>query len=144
MAGYEMIFQLDAAADRQTVLDALTTERGIKGWWTDSATVPQQVGGTLEMTFPGMPMPFDFTLTKANHERVEWVSKSFPPPWAGTRVLWRLEDNPEGPGTRIHMRHVDWAPGNPMLGIVTVGWGQIFANLKGYIETGKPQPFFVN
>jgi hypothetical protein len=39
---------------------------------------------------------------------------------------------------------VDWTPDNPMIGMVTVGWGQILANLKGYVETGTPQPFFTN
>jgi uncharacterized protein YndB with AHSA1/START domain len=144
MAGYEMIFMVDTHADRRTVVDALTTEAGIKGWWTDTATVPQQVGSTLEMTFPGMPMPFDFELAAAGDGRIEWVSKTFPPPWVGTRVVWQLEDNPEHPGTRINMRHVDWTPDNPMIGMVTVGWGQILANLKGYVETGTPQPFFTN
>jgi uncharacterized protein YndB with AHSA1/START domain len=145
VAGYEMVFQLDVAADRRTVHDALTTEAGINGWWTDRAVVPTTVGSTLEVTFPGMPMPFDLELVASDADRVEWLSKAFPPPWAGTRMVWRLEDNPEAHGgTRIHMRHVDWTPDNPMLGIVTVGWGQIFANLKAYVESGKPQPFFTN
>jgi uncharacterized protein YndB with AHSA1/START domain len=144
MAGYDMVFQVDVAADRDTVRDALTTEKGINGWWTDKAKVPTGVGGTLEATFPGMPQPFDLELVAADNGRVEWLSRSFPPPWAGTRVIWEFRDNPEQPGTRVVMRHVDWAPDSPMLGIVTVGWGQIFANLKGYVESGKPQPFFVN
>ncbi|HXA29090.1 MAG TPA: SRPBCC domain-containing protein [Candidatus Angelobacter sp.] len=144
MAGFEMVFMVDVNADRAKVRDALTTEQGINGWWTDRASVPSAVGSTLEFTFPGMPRPFDFTLAESSADRVEWVSKGFPPPWAGTRVVWTLEDNPEGPGTRIHMRHVDWTPDNPILGMVTVGWGQMFANLKGYVETGRPQPFFVN
>ena len=63
---------------------------------------------------------------------------------AGYDMIFQLDVAPEGPGTRVVMRHVDWTPDNPILGIVTVGWGQIFANLKGYVETGKPQPFFVN
>jgi hypothetical protein len=89
-----------------------------------------------------MPRPFDFELAESDRDRIAWVSKGFPPPWAGTRVVWMLGDNPEGPGTRIDMRHSGWEPDNPMLGIVTVGWGQILGHLKGYLESGTPQPFF--
>ena len=144
MAGYEMIFQVDATADRDAVVEALTTEAGINGWWTNRAAVPSRVGEVLELTFPGMPLPFDLELTASSADRVEWKGRSFPPPWAGTRVIWSLADNPEGPGTRIVMRHTDWKPDDPILGVVTVGWGQILGHLKGYVESGNPQPFFVN
>ena len=141
---HTMIFQVDVDAKRSAAVDALTTEDGIKGWWTDQAKVPTKIGSTLEMTFPGMPMPFDLELVESNDDRVEWLSKSFPPPWAGTRMTWELTDNPDADGTRIVLRHSGWTEGNPMVGMVTVGWGQIFANLKSYVETGKPDPFFRN
>jgi uncharacterized protein YndB with AHSA1/START domain len=141
---YTMIFQVDADAKRPDAVKALTTKAGINGWWTDTAKVPSRVGGTLELTFPGMPMPFDFELVDRGDDRVEWLSKSFPPPWAGTRMTWELSDNPEGPGTRIVLRHSGWTEDNPMVGIVTVGWGQMFANLRRYVESGTPDPFFRN
>jgi hypothetical protein len=144
MAEYQMIFQVDANADRDTVVKALSTQAGINGWWTDRATVPETVGQTLELTFPGMPMPFDLELTERSDDRIEWLSKSFPPPWAGTRVVWQLSSDPDGAGTRIDMRHTGWEQDSPIIGIVTVGWGQILANLKGFVESGSPQPFFKN
>ena len=42
------------------------------------------------------------------------------------------------------MRHTGWEQDDPMIGIVTVGWGQILGRLKGYLETRVPQPFFTN
>jgi uncharacterized protein YndB with AHSA1/START domain len=144
MGDHQMIFRIDVDAPRDRALEALTTESGINGWWTDRATVPSNVGATLELTFPGMPQPFDLELTGRSDTRVAWRSRSFPPPWAGTEVVWELADNPEGPGTRIDMRHTGWQPGNPIIGIVTVGWGQILGHLKGYLESGTPQPFFKN
>jgi uncharacterized protein YndB with AHSA1/START domain len=144
LGDYEMIFQVDTSAAREGVVAALTTEAGINGWWTDRARVPIEVGATLEFTFPGMPQPFEMELAERSDSRVGWVSKTFPPPWAGTRVIWSLGDNPDGPGTRIDMRHAGWEPGNPVIGMVTVGWGQILGHLKGYLEGGKPQPFFKN
>jgi uncharacterized protein YndB with AHSA1/START domain len=139
-----MVFQVDADAKPRDAVKALTTKDGITGWWTDLAKVPTKIGGTLELTFPGMPMPFDLELVDRSDERVEWLSKSFPPPWAGTRMVWEISENPDGSGTRLVMQHTGWTDDNPMIGIVTVGWGQIFANLKRYLETGSPDPFFNN
>jgi uncharacterized protein YndB with AHSA1/START domain len=141
---YDMIFQVDVNAPRADALAALTTEAGINGWWTDRAKVPSSIGDTLDFSFPGMPQPFDMELMERDDAHVVWRSKTFPPPWAGTRVVWSLSDNPEGAGTRIDMRHTGWEEGSPMIGIVTVGWGQILGHLKGYLETREPQPFFTN
>jgi uncharacterized protein YndB with AHSA1/START domain len=141
---HSMVFQVDVAAKRSAAVKALTTKSGINGWWTDVAKVPFTIGGTIELTFPGMPRAFDFELVDRSDDRVEWLSKSFPPPWAGTRMTWRISDNPDGPGTRIVLRHDGWTDDNPAIGIVTVGWGQMFANLKRYVESGTPDPFFHN
>src|SRR5215469_11473473 len=117
MGDYDMIFRVDVDAPREAVVTALTTESGIKGWWTDRASVPQHVGDTLEFTFPGMPLPFDMELVESTDARVVWRSRTFPPPWVGTRVAWRLGDNPDGPGTRVDMRHGGWEADNDVIGI---------------------------
>jgi uncharacterized protein YndB with AHSA1/START domain len=140
---HEMIFQLDVSAPRAKVVKAITTQKGINGWWTDTARVPTTVGATMEFSFPGMPQPFDLKLARKADDRIEWEAGSFPPPWAGTRVIWELSDRAEAPGTTVVMRHTGWKLPNPAVGVVTVGWGQIFANLRDYLETGEPSPFFV-
>lgn len=140
----DVVFQFDVDADSGRVVDALTTEAGIEGWWTDRATVPTSVGGVLHLTFPGAPMPFELELTESSDRRVVWATKGFPPSWAGTRMLWELAANPEGPGTRIGFGHVDWDSDNPTVGTAAYTWGQLMVRLKQYVETGRPEPFFVN
>lgn len=144
MSSHEMIFQLDVSAPRAKVVEAITTQQGINGWWTDTAKVPAAVGSTMEFTFPGMPQAFDMRLAGKDDDHVEWEAGSFPPPWAGTRVIWELSDRLGEPGTSIVMRHAGWNLPNPAVGAVTVGWGQIFAKLRDYLETGEPSPFFIN
>lgn len=139
-----MIFRVDVDAPQEAALAALTTEQGIKGWWTDRATVPGELGSTLLFSFPGMPQPFDMHLRDRSDRRVAWQAGEFPPPWAGTEVVWELGANPDGPGTRIDMRHGGWERDNPQIGYVTVGWGQILGHLKRYLESGTPQPYFTN
>jgi uncharacterized protein YndB with AHSA1/START domain len=143
MAAHDIVFQMDLDADRDRVVSALTTEAGINGWWTDRALVPASVGGVLELTFPGVPLPFRLELMERGDRRIAWATRDFPPPWAGTSVDWELTDR-DGPGTRIDFSHRNWDRANPTIGTVTFGWGQILVRLKAYAETGQAQPFFVN
>ena len=144
MGAHFMRYQVDAAAGLDTVRDALVTQRGIEGWWTDTASVPENVGGRLALTFPNMPQPFDLELAEASGERIVWRAGSFPPFWDGTSVRWELSDNPERDGTRIVMTHTGWDPSNPIVGMVTQGWGEILTHLRAYVQSGNPDPYFAN
>jgi uncharacterized protein YndB with AHSA1/START domain len=144
MGDHFMCYQLDVGADRDTVHQALTTETGVNGWWTDRAVVPAAVGDRLELTFPDVPQPFELELAESSDDRVEWRAGSFPPWWEGTVVRWELADNPDGDGTRIVMTHAGFDPDNPVVGIVTMGWGEILGRLRGFAEEGRPQPYFNN
>jgi Activator of Hsp90 ATPase homolog 1-like protein len=144
MGDHFMRYQVDTGADRGTVRDALVTKPGIEGWWTDTASVPEHVGGRLALTFPNMPQPFDLELAEASGERIVWLAGSFPPFWQGTSVHWELADNPDRDGTRIVMTHTGWDPHNPVVGMVTQGWGEILTHLRAYLQSGNPDPYFAN
>ena len=144
MPAQDVVFQFDIGADRDRVVAALTSEAGIKGWWTDTATVPTAVGETLNLTFPGAPLPFELQLSESGPERIVWTVGGFPPPWAGTRVVWELADSPDADGVRVGFGHRDWRPDDPMIGQVAYTWGQLMVRLKDYVESGTPQPLFVN
>ena len=96
----DIVMQVDIAADRGKVRDALTTQAGITGWWTDQAEVPLGTGQLLKPSFKEAPMPFDLRVDEANDRRVVWRTQSFPPNWVGTEVRFELSDNPDGAGTR--------------------------------------------
>ena len=139
MGDYHILMQFDINADRDQVHRALTTQDGIASWWSSRSKL---AGDRLEVSFPDRPEPFDFTVTRADADRVEWVNGSMPPWWAGTTVRWDLSANPEGPGTRLLFSHRDYEPDNPVIPIVTPAWAFIVQRLKGYAETGQRQPFF--
>ena len=83
-------------------------------------------------------------LASSSVDRVEWWAGSFPHWCQGTAVRWELGDNPDGDGTRVVMTHAGFDPDNPVVGIVTMGWGEILAHLRGFAEDGRPQPYFTN
>ena len=142
MGSHFMRYQLDIGADPVTVRRALTTESGVNGWWTDRAEVPESVGESLELSFPEVPQPFELELVESTPERIVWRAGAFPPWWQGTTVQWELADNPDGDGTRVVMTHAGFEPDNPTVGIVTMGWGEMLARLRGFAEQGRAQPYF--
>jgi uncharacterized protein YndB with AHSA1/START domain len=138
----EIITQFDVAASKATVWDALKTEKGVRGWWTTRAEVPEGVGNVLKLHFPDAPMSWDLRVDEAaEHERLRWHCVAGPPPWVDTDILFRLDDAPDG-GTRVVFDHVGWKDAEEMVRIVTFGWVEMFLRLKGYAETGRPQPYF--
>jgi uncharacterized protein YndB with AHSA1/START domain len=140
---FEILMQVDVSADRAAVWEALTTEQGITGWWTTRAEVPSGVGGVLRLHFPDAPMTWDLRVDRARPpEELVWHCVGGPPQWVGTEVSFGLTPATEGQGTTIRFDHVGWRETDQMFRVVTFGWGQMLARLKGFADTGKPAPYF--
>jgi hypothetical protein len=139
MGDYAIRMQFDLDADQETVGRALRTQDGIRSWWSTRTDGPD--GGELRVRFPDRPEPFQFRVDD-RADGVEWVTGAFPPWWAGTTITWTVGPNPDASGTRLQFTHGGYDPDNPVIPIVTPAWAQIILRLKGYAETGRPQPFF--
>lgn len=140
MGDYAILMQFDVNADRETVHRAVSTQEGIRSWWSVKSDGPTD--GELRVSFPDVPQPFEFSVSRDDSDSIEWITGGFPPWWAGTSIRWDLTDNPDGAGTRLDFSHGGYAPDNPVIPIVTPAWAQIILRLKGYAETGQRQPFF--
>ena len=138
MGDYHVLMQFDIDADGDMVKRALTTEDGIRAWWTTHAELSDS---SLRTGFPDTPQPFEFAVRNGS-DRVEWVTGGFPPWWANTTIRFDVAPNPDGPGTRLQFSHRDYEPDNPVIPIITPAWAQILLRLKAYAETGQRQPFF--
>ena len=138
MGDYHVLMQFDVDAEPDVVRRALDTEEGIRSWWSKRTDLG---GDGLHVSFPDQPRPFEFEV-RDDDGRLDWVTGGFPPWWAGTTIRWVVEPNPEKPGTRLQFSHRDYDPDNPVIPIITPAWALIIQRLKGYAETGEPQPFF--
>jgi len=139
----EAVFLVDIDADRHSIKQALSTESGIKSWWTTRANVPANVGEVMTVGFSEAPAPFQLRVDEASDERVRWTSVGdFPPHWVGTEVVFNLMKNPDKVGTRLLFEHKGFATADPMLGHTAFTWANLMHTLKNYSETGTPSPFF--
>jgi hypothetical protein len=147
MGDYAIRMQFDLDADGAVVRRAIETEEGIRAWWSSHS----ELGGEaperkLRVSFPDQPQPFEFAVRPAG-DGVDWVTGANPPWWAGTTVSLRVGPNPDPAATpptrtRLQFAHGGYDPDNPVIPIVTPAWALILMRLKGYVETGEPQPFF--
>jgi len=135
----DVLFRFAVDADPETVLEALKTTDGIKGFWTSRAEVPEEVGSMLTLEFAQAPLPFDLRLEQSDGQTVAWRTESFPPHWIGTNVRWDVESR-DG-GSTVSFRHAGFTD-EEEAGRVAYTWGQIMTRLKQYAETGRADPVF--
>jgi len=94
------VFELEVDAPATQIAEALTTEPGIAGWWTDDERLAGSAGATITLGFTIAPRPFQLRVDKADEQHVVWTSVGeFPPHWAGTQVAWTLQ--PAGQQVRL-------------------------------------------
>ena len=79
----DVLFRFDVDAAPKTVLEAVKTSEGVKGFWTSRADVPAEVGGTLKPEFAIAPLHFTPRLEQAGEPTVVGPPQPFPPPWVG-------------------------------------------------------------
>ncbi|MBT2511750.1 hypothetical protein J7I98_39495, partial [Streptomyces sp. ISL-98] len=87
------------------VLEALNTEDGLTGWWTDDVNRKDEV---LYVNFPGVPKPFQLRRDQADENRVAWKNvgskAGFVARFLGRRLACTYAITEYEPGRRMVMR----------------------------------------
>ena len=136
-----IVFELGIDAPAKQVADALRTQDGIAGWWTDDVALTGGVGATMTLGFPVAPLPFRLRVDDASDRRVAWTSVGdFPPHWVGTEVIWTLTT--AGESVMVHFAHDGWANDDGPFASSALTWGRLMDSLKQFVETGAPAPLF--
>ena len=140
----DMVHEVEIAAEPATVFKAITTREGEAGFWTTANTTTPKVGSEAQFRFKEAPVPLRMRIDALDaNKRVKWTCLGEFPGWKDTTVTWTLTPGTDGKGTKLEFRHGDLASYPPAaVGSVNYTWGQVVARLKGYTETGKPQPLF--
>jgi uncharacterized protein YndB with AHSA1/START domain len=140
--------KLEIGAPASTVYEALTTQQGLRGWWTADCDAGTGVGAQATFRFDGTfkVMRIERLLPDAE---VCWkcVEAHIDAPglltrtdeWTGTSIVFRLV--PRSPSeTLLEFEHIGLVPQVECYEICTRGWQQFLASLKSYAETGKGAP----
>ena len=140
---------VEIAAPAATVFEAITTEKGLKGWWTTTCEVGMGIGSRATFRFG---KTYNVMLTEVlvpnrevvwkcleqHHDATELHRKD---EWAGTRVKFKLESHSPS-STVVHFEHEGLTPQLECYRICEDGWGHFLkTSLKKLVETGKGEPY---
>lgn len=145
------IKQLCIDASPRELYEALTTQKGLEGWFTKKAEIYPQTGGIATFHF-GSKNYFVMKITKLQPEQeviwkcVEQYSKVLgtnkTDEWVGTSVRFEITEN-EDKSTKLTFIHNGLTPRLHSFRKSQKEWNYYLISLKNYLETGKGRPFFV-
>jgi uncharacterized protein YndB with AHSA1/START domain len=134
---------IDAAPE--AVYDALATQDGLAGNWTDQLEVPEAAGEIARFGFgPDWAMTLEVRIEALEPGRhVEWVPVGGFPGWIGTSISWDLEPAEDG-GTIVHFSHRGWpdAAADGEMAMCGYTWAMIIDRLAAQVERGQRAPYF--
>jgi uncharacterized protein YndB with AHSA1/START domain len=135
---YQKILDIEAAAD--IVFDAVTTTRGLSGWWTPT-TGDGETGGELRFSFdPPEPLLVRVDETR-RPDLVSWtiIACDFLPDWVGSRPVFALSSS-GADRCRLDFRHVGLTDELECIEMCSEGWDFHLLSLRDYAETGVGSP----
>ena len=135
----EILHELVIHASPEKVYDALTTEKGLAGWWTTDVSAKPVSGSVAEFGFNKHQFVIRMRIDQLEPPaQVKWSCLGDHPEWKGTTVTFRLKKDGDQTGVRLH--HTGWKTADGILGMCRDGWANHLASLKALLETGEGAP----
>jgi len=143
-AAIALAVSVNAPAGRIT--GALSTKQGPAWFWTTDSRAEPRTGPVARFGFGGPQLQMRTGQLNPGR-RIAWTCRNdvpMPPGHrTGTTVTWDLTRSGNG-GVNVLLQHGNWpAPiTQAELAATAYTWALILTALKGYAETGTPQPVF--
>lgn len=121
------------------VYEALTTKKGIQGWWTPDTVIEPEIGSVSEFIF-GERYHNKMKITDLQpYKRITWLCLEGDREWIGTDFVFDLEEK-QGK-TLLRFGQNNWKEQTDFYAHCNFQWGQYMISLKNYCETGIGKPF---
>jgi uncharacterized protein YndB with AHSA1/START domain len=136
--------QIQINAGAKTIYDALTTKKGIEGWWSLNCEINCKPGQESVMTFVKddrtVVMHF-ITKEVIENKKLVWLcNDNGNPVWINSTLSFEITDGQNGKTlTFIHSGFDKQFKGHPAYQMTVDGWNFFMKSLISYCETGKGQ-----
>jgi uncharacterized protein YndB with AHSA1/START domain len=138
-------FRKTVEASPDDVYEALATQAGLAGNWTDQLEVAEEPGGVARFGFgPDWAKTLEVRIDALEPgRRVEWTPVGGFPGWVGTSIAWELEPADDG-GTVVHFRHGGWPEqaADGEMAMCGYTWAMIIERLAAQVAGGERAPYF--
>jgi hypothetical protein len=139
----DVLLGIEIHAAATTIVDALTTRRGLSSFWTSDAIAEPAIGSEARFGFQGAPVPLRMRVDRIGSSEVAWTCLGDFPLWENTAVTWSLSPEEEHGGTRVLFRHVRFPDEQPEWDFASIAytWAGVLGRLKVLAETGTAEPY---
>lgn len=121
------------------VYAALSTDKGLQGWWTADSKTDKKAGGKAEFGFDKRGMVFRMTIDQLKpNATVVWSCHGDHPEWSGTKLTWNI--SAQDGMTMLRFTHGDWKAVTDFFAICNSTWGELMYRLKDHVEGKNPGP----
>lgn len=126
-------------APAEKVYEALTTQKGLAGWWTPETKAKPEPGTIARFDFGPDYFKEMEILELRPYSHVKWLCLKAQEEWIGTTLSFVLE--PHARGTVLNFRHDGWKEYTPEFSACSFAWALFFRSLRSLCETGKGFPY---
>jgi uncharacterized protein YndB with AHSA1/START domain len=129
------------AAPAEKIYRAITTEEGIRAWWTTDVKMDASAGGRAVFGFFDHSTDFQTRISAIEPPAlVRWQCiGGSAPDWVGTTQEFILE--PDGDEVLLKFCHGGWERGSDHCYFCNTTWGHLLVCLKDYAERGVKNPY---
>jgi uncharacterized protein YndB with AHSA1/START domain len=122
----------------EKVYEAITTQKGLAGWWTPETIAKPEVGTIMKFSFGDYHKEIKIEELKP-YSKVKWLCLKAFPEWIGTTLIFQLE--PHAKGSVLFFHHDGWKEYSDEFASCSYDWALFFRSLKFLCETGKGFPY---
>ena len=138
----KIIHFVEFNAGSDIVFKALTSENGLKSWWTTKVTAENSIEGIIHFTFRGDFNP-DMEITKLDiNKTIHWKCISGHDNWLHNTFSFDLttaRDNTH----LLFVQNYAQELNDAVYGAYNYNWGYYLESLRLYCDEGKGKPFNV-
>jgi uncharacterized protein YndB with AHSA1/START domain len=139
MANMRHEVEIDAPPEK--VFEAITTQAGLRGWWTADSMAEPRVGSVAVFGFYNRRLLFRMRIEKLTPgKKVVWTCLGENDEWKGTRLIWQISQK-EG-ATVLRFVHGDWRSTSGYFAYCNSTWGMLMYRLKDYAEGKASGPYY--
>ena len=139
--GYQSRLRINAGSGE--VFRALSTRKGLQGWWTTLVKGEFVKGGKIRFEFEGLDehIVMQVDETKKSSE-VVWtcLEHTSLPEWDGTKIHFDLKETAKN-SCELDFAHIGLVPKLTCYQDCKSGWDYFLSSLVDYVESGKGQPY---
>jgi uncharacterized protein YndB with AHSA1/START domain len=139
----DILHQIIIDAIPNKVYSAITSEQGLRSWWTTDVNGESKEGSILTFGCYMRSVVFTMQIDKLSpYESIKWTCLGDPDEWKDTKLLWELRQNDNSQSTILTFSHNRWHSTEGDYKRCNTTWGHLMILLKGYVEKGTVNPFF--